>query len=141
MNAHREEKEKIKEEMRTSISGIYISFDIWTSPNYLAMLSVFAHYLDKGGARRSRLFGFKRVLGAHTGENQAALIVETLHEDSIAGKTRYFMSDNASSNDNCVDTVLKTISPELSTAQRKAHRLRCLGHVVNLCARALLIGR
>jgi hypothetical protein len=48
MNAHREEKEKIKEEMRTSIGGIHISFDMWTSPNYLAMLSVFAHYLDKG---------------------------------------------------------------------------------------------
>jgi hypothetical protein len=141
MNTHRKEKEKMKEEMRTSMSGIYISFDMWTSLNYLAMLSVFAHYLDKGGARRSRLIGFKRVLGAHTGENQAALIVETLHEYGIAGKTRYFMSDNASSNDNCVDTVLKTISAELSTAQRKARRLRCLGHVVNLCARAKLIGR
>ena len=141
LNAHREEKEKIKEEMRTSISDIHISFDMWTSPNYLAMLSIFAHYLDKGGARRSRLIGFKRVLGAHTGENQAALIVQTLHEYGIAGKTRYFMSDNASSNDTCVDIVLKTVSPELSTAQRKARRLRCLGHVVNLCARALLIGR
>jgi hypothetical protein len=101
---------------------------MWTSPNYLAMLSVFAHYLDKGGARRSRLIGFERVLGAHTGENQATLIIETLHE------SRYLMSDNASSNDTCVDTVLKTMSPELSTA-------RYLGHVINLCACALLIGR
>jgi hypothetical protein len=108
---------------------------MWTSPNYLAMLSVFAHYLDKGGARRSRLIGFERVLGAHTGENQATLIIETLHE------SRYLMSDNASSNDTCVDTVLKTMSPELSTAQRKPRRLRYLGHVINLYAYALLIGR
>lgn len=51
------------------------------------------------------------------------------------------MSDNASSNESCVNAVLKAISPELSNAQRKARRLRCLGHVVNFYARALLIGK
>lgn len=141
MHAYQEEKEKIKEEMRTSISNIHVSFDMWTSPNCLAMLSVFAHYLDKDGVRRNRLLGFRRVLGAHTGENQASIIVEVLHEYEIASKIRYFMCDNASSNDTCVDTVLCAISPELSITQRKARRLRCLGHVVNLCARALLIGK
>lgn len=127
--------------MRTSISNIHISFDMWTSPNDLAMLSVFAHYLDKDGVRRNRLVGFKRVMGAHTGENQAAIIVKILHEYDIASKTRYFTSDNASSNDSCVDNVLSMISPELSITQRKARRLRCLGHVVNSCARALLLGK
>lgn len=119
ISAYEEEKQKIKDEMKTAISNIHI----------------------KDGVRRNRLIGLKRVLGAHTGENQAALIVETLHEYDIASKTRYFMSDNASSNDTCVDCVLRTISPELSPAQRKARRLRCLGHIVNLCARALLIGK
>ena len=142
VSAYQEEKEKIKEEMRTSISNIHISFDMWTSPNYLAMLSIFAHYLDKDGRRQSRrLIGFKRVLGAHTGEKQAATIVATLHDYAVADKTRYFMSDNASSNDSCVDHVLKAISPDLPANQRKARRLRCLGHVVNLCARALLVGK
>lgn len=141
MHAYQEEKAKIKEEMRTSISNIHVSFHMWTSPNCLAMLSVFAHYLNKDGVRRNRLIGFKRVLGAHTGENQAAIIVEVLHEYEIASKIRYFMCDNASSNDTCVDKVLNAISPELSIGQRKARRLRCLGHVVNLCARALLIGK
>jgi hypothetical protein len=28
---------------------------MWTSPNCLAMLSVFAHYLDKDSVRRNRL--------------------------------------------------------------------------------------
>ena len=142
VSAYQEEKENIKEEMRTSISNTHISFDMRTSPNYLAMLSIFAHYLDKDGRRQSRrLIGFKRVLGAHTGENQAATIVATLHDYAIADKTRYFMSDNASSNDSCVDHVLKAISPDLPANQRKARRLRCLGHVVNLCARALLVGK
>ena len=124
-----------------SISDIHISFDMWKSPNCLAMLSVFAHYLDKDGVRRNRLLDFRRVLGAHTGENQASIIVEVLHEYDIASKIRYFMCDNASSNDTCVDTVLCAISPELSITQGKARRLRCHGHVVNLCARALLIGK
>ena len=141
VSAYQEEKKKIKEEMRTSISNIHISFDMWTSPNYLAMLSIFAHYLDKDGRRQSRIIGFKRVLGAHTGENQAATMVATLHGYAIADKTRYFMSDNASSNDSCVNHVLKAMSPDLPANQRKARRLRCLGHVVNLCACALLVGR
>ena len=50
--------------MQASISHIHISLDMWTSPNYLAMLSIFAHYLDKDGVRQSRLIAFKRVLGA-----------------------------------------------------------------------------
>jgi hypothetical protein len=75
------------------------------------MISIFAHYLEKDGVCRSHLLGFKRVLGARTGENQAALIVAILREYDIDGKTRYFV----------------------------ARRLRCLGHVVNLCARAMLI--
>lgn len=67
--------------------------------------------------------------------------MEVLYEYEIASKIRYFMCDNASSNDTCVNNVLRAISPELSIAQRNARRLRCLGHVVNLCARALLIGK
>jgi hypothetical protein len=55
MHTYQEEKEKIKEEMGTSISNIHVSFDMWTSPNCLAMLSVFAHYLDKDSVRRNRL--------------------------------------------------------------------------------------
>lgn len=89
INAYYEEQEKIKEEMRTSTSNIHIPFDMWTSPNYLAMLSIFAHYLDKDGTRCNRLIGFKRVLGAHTGENQAALLVASLQEYNIADKVRY----------------------------------------------------
>lgn len=111
------------------------------NPEHEEFDPVFAHYLDKDGVWRNRLIDFRRVLGAHTGENQAAMFVEVLHEYEIASKTRYFMSGNASNNDCCVDCVLDTISPELSAAQRKARRLRCLGHVVNLCARALLIGK
>lgn len=141
ISANEEEKEKIKEETRTAMINIYTSFDLWTSPDYLAMISIFAHYLDKDGVRWNRLIGFKRVLRAHMGQNQAALVVKTLHEHDIASKTRYFLSDNASSNDTCVDNVLRTTSPELSPARRKARRLRRLGHVVNLCACALLIGK
>jgi hypothetical protein len=84
ISAYQKEKEKIREEMKTSISSIHISFDMWMSPNYLAMLSIFAHDLDKDGIRQNRLIGFKRVLGARTGESQAAVIIVTLHEYGIA---------------------------------------------------------
>jgi hypothetical protein len=61
--------------------------------------------------------------------------------DICANSPPSLATDNASSNDSCVDHVLKAISPDLPANQRKARRLRCLGHVVNLCARALLVGK
>lgn len=38
--------EEIKAEMKKSLSRIHFSFDLWTSPNQLAIMAVIAHYLD-----------------------------------------------------------------------------------------------
>lgn len=50
------------------------------------------------------------------------------------------MADNAESND-CIDKVLRALYPDTSANQRKARRLRCFGHIVNLCARAFIVGK
>ena len=51
------------------------------------------------------------------------------------------MGDNAESNDTCVDTVLRVLYPKMPVKKRKARRLRCFGHIVNLCAQAFIIGK
>ena len=51
------------------------------------------------------------------------------------------MADNASSNDTCIDAILRAIYPNMSDKQRRRRRLRCFGHIVNLCAQAFLIGK
>lgn len=51
------------------------------------------------------------------------------------------MCDNAKSNDTAVDVVLKKSYPYLTADQRRGRRLRCFGHITNLCARGMLLGK
>jgi hypothetical protein len=81
------------------------------------------------------------VRGVHTGENQAGVVLAVIKDYEIGQKIGYFMTDNAQSNDVCIDLVLRELYPHMPSKQRVARRLRCLGHIVNLCARALLLGK
>jgi len=51
------------------------------------------------------------------------------------------MADNAESNDTCIDAVLRALYPNMLARQRKARRLRCFGHITNLCAQAFIVGK
>jgi hypothetical protein len=53
----------------------------------------------------------------------------------------YFMLDNASSNDAAVEHILRELCPWITPRQRRHRRLRCLGHIINLCCQAFLMGR
>lgn len=48
---------------------------------------------------------------------------------------------NAKSNDKAVAAVLKNLYPTMQQRQIRARRLRCLGHITNLAARAMILGR
>ena len=76
----------------------------------------------------------RRLEGKYGGANQAQIVLDVIGEYKIGGRIEYFMLDNVSSNDTAVDLILKMLCPKMSEKQRKRRRLRCLGHVVNLCA-------
>jgi hypothetical protein len=135
------QKEVIKKELKDAVSSIHLSFDLWTSPNHFAIISVYAHFISDKGHRKQRLLAFQRVRGVHTGENQAGTVLAVIKDYEIDQKIGYFMTDNAQSNDVCIDIVLQELYPHMPSKQRAARRLRCLGHIVNLCARALLLGK
>ena len=61
--------------------------------------------------------------------------------DKIGRRIGFFVLDNASANDTCVDIILRTLYPKMSQKQRRRRRLRCLGHVVNIAAQAFLLGK
>jgi hypothetical protein len=67
--------------------------------------------------------------------------VKAFEDYGISERIGYFMADNATSNDTCIDAVLKTLYPHMTATQQKRRRLRCFGHIVNLCAQAFLIGK
>ena len=132
-----EHKRVVKEMLHQSKSNIHLSFDMWTSGNNLALVAVVSHFVDKDGNPRTVLLAIKSIQGSHSGENMAQQIIAVIQDYNIASRLGYFVLDNANTNDTCVDTVLKTLRPDLNKKQR---RLRCLGHIINLAAQALLFG-
>ncbi len=134
-------KNQLRIELHNALSAISISFDLWTSPNAHAILGVIAHFVDKQGRRRNVVLGLREVIGEHTGENMAAVLLEVFKDYKISGNIGYFMADNADSNDTCVDAILRALYPNMSPKKRKVRRLRCFGHIVNLCAQAFIVGK
>ena len=94
--------------------------------------------MDDASERQRRLLAFRRIYRSHSGDNQAAIILEVLNKYGISNNTGYFVCDNASSNDSAVAIVVKALKPGISTAEATARRLRCFGHIINLSARSLL---
>lgn len=153
---------KLKASLSRSESMIHFSFDLWTSPNHLALLGIVAHYIDEYGQNQSvssnlllvhfecfcsnlftlqTLIAIRQLHGAHSGENQAEVIIQVITEFEIQARVGYFVTDNASNNDSAIEIVVAHFCPQLSVEQRHSRRLRCLGHVINLAAKAFLYGK
>ena len=121
-----------------SKSRIHISFDLWTSSNGYAICAVCAHFVASNYRNCSVSLAMKRMKGNHSGESIAQIIIATLQLYQITAQLGVFVADNADSNDTAIEAVLTELRPELSTPARRS---RCLGHIINLAAKAFLFGQ
>jgi hypothetical protein len=138
----RARKMALKTALKNSKSGmIHFSFDLWTSPSHKALMGVVCHYVDDQNKSRSTLLAIRELTGAHTGENQAAIVKSVIQEYDLVDKIGYFVLDNAANNDEAVDIILYDLCDNWTPAERLSRRLRCLGHVLNLAAKAFLYGK
>jgi hypothetical protein len=53
MNSFKERRKKLKEELARTDHMVHFSFDLWTSPNHLALLGVVAYYADEFGQNQT----------------------------------------------------------------------------------------
>jgi hypothetical protein len=128
----------IKAELAVAKSRIHISFDLWTSPNSKGLVGVVFHYLDQDLKVRSLLAGMRRVKGAHSGENIAEAVIPIIKEMISIKQLGYFVADNATTNDTAIRAILAYLLPKLEDPDSR--RVRCLGHIINLAAKAFLFG-
>lgn len=87
------------------------------------------------------LLAIRQLYGSHSGENQAEIIIQVIDEFNLQARVGYFVTDNAKNNDTAIDIVLTHYFPNMPRKQRHSRRLRCLGHVINLSAKAFLYGK
>ncbi|GAB7336563.1 hypothetical protein MBLNU13_g09833t2 [Cladosporium sp. NU13] len=109
------QKEALKSELAQAISDIHLSFDLWTAPNSIAIISIYGHWISPSGRRLNKLLAFRRVAGKHSGENQAQIVLEVLEELHIRDRIGCLVGDNAASNDTAIDArSLQTACKEAS---------------------------
>ncbi|KAM6506810.1 hypothetical protein FALCPG4_19016 [Fusarium falciforme] len=133
-------KAAVKEELDKAITQVHISFDLWTSPNRLAFISIFGHYIDQNNFYQSRLLAFRRQIGSHAGENISYTIRNVVRDWGIDSKLGVSICDNATSNDVCLRSLYTTLDASMTRADTEARRMRCFGHILNLVAQAFLYG-
>ena len=141
VDAWKQRQEQLKKELASARSNIHISFDLWSSPNHYAMLGVVFHWIDGIGTQRTDWVALRALCGPYSGENIAELLLQIFNEYAVSDRIGYFILDNASSNDIAVDTVFRKLCPKMPKIKRQQRRLRCLGHIINLCAQALILGK
>ena len=128
---------QVKQVLLQARSRIHISFDLWTSPNGYSLCGICAHFVSENLRNTTALLGMKRMKGQHSGENIAGVMIPVLEEYEIAPWLGVFVADNAGDNDTAIRAILAQLRPDLNIDSRRA---RCLGHIINLAAKAFLFG-
>src|SRR3954471_20698650 len=129
---------ELRNALHKSYSQIHLSFDAWTSPNSLAMMRVIAYWIDKKEQLQSTLLGLRGLIGEYSGENMALEILGIIKNFEIGSQVGYFMADNVSSNNTCVEELIMHLGNHFNASE---HQLHCFGHIVNLVVKALLFGK
>jgi len=103
-------------------------------------MEVTAHFLNRVGKHQSRLLALRRQLGYHSGENLAMTLRRVMREWKIEDRVRTVISDNASSNDNCLLNLYGDFNAEMGLADIRARYMRYYGYILNLVAHTFLYG-
>jgi hypothetical protein len=104
----------------------------------MAFVGVVGHYMSSQYKVETTLLGLRRLRGTHSGENIAEAVLKVIRKYGLTGdQIGWFVLDNATSNDTCIAEILKALNIS-DTVERR--RLRCLGHIINLAAKAFFFG-
>lgn len=106
MKAYHNWKVLLVEEIRTAKSNIYFFFDFWISSNSLAFVTIVAHFIDNSTCFCIMLTGFHQVIGLYVEEVIAEQRIEIIQEYNFQKWLWYFILDNATSNNTCIETIV-----------------------------------
>jgi len=125
----------VTELLATALGLVHFSFDMWTSGNSLALLGVVVHFIDIRGKVWQFLLGLPHHHESHSGHNIAETFAAIVYQYNIQDRVGYFTTDNASNNDTCMEFLGDEFD-----FNHVVRRVRCVGHVLNLVAKAIMIG-
>ena len=80
LNSFTSNKNLLQLNLDNALSSIHFSFDLWSSPNNLALLGVIGHWISKQGQSHHTLLVLRTMEGLHTCDNQCALLWRIIQE-------------------------------------------------------------
>lgn len=134
LEEYEEQKQRVKGDLLKSLSHVSLSFDIWTASNWFSIISICVYWISSEGKRERRLLAYRRLIGGYSSENQAEAILAVITEYEIRDRVAYFVYYNATFNDTAIELVLRELNPRITAKDIASRRLRCFGHITNLCA-------
>ena len=90
-------KDIVRRELQASLSRIYISLDIWTSPNRWLLLAIYAHFTTHLQKKQKALLALKKVPG-HSGKDQFLVLLPVLEDYGIVRQLGAIVANNAPPN-------------------------------------------
>ncbi len=132
------EKAKRKTRFGQISSKISLTCDAWTARNQDQFVGISAHYIDNEWVLRKELLGFSLLEGEHSGEKLAAVLHEHIVDFNLENKILSITTDNASNNNTMMEELDHLTKDWEFPIQREWSHVRCLAHVINLCAKAIL---
>ena len=100
------------------------------------MLGIISYFIDYNFKARTVLLGLKRLIGSHSGENMAQLLIEAVKTYKLAKVLGFCVLDNAGDNDTSLRVVETFLLTQGVIWSADSYRLRCFGYIVSLVARA-----
>jgi hypothetical protein len=114
---------------------LHILFDGWTSPNHHAFFGIMCFFRNKNNKLRKLLLGIPKLI-KHTGSFINGEVIAVLQSFGITPeRMSYFTLDNAKNN-----TIAMVAIGQKLGFDGRLRRGRCISHIVNLAAKALLFG-
>jgi hypothetical protein len=104
------------------------------SPNAHTIIRVIGHFINKNGRCHYVVLRLREIIGKHTGENIAGILIDLFHNYGIAGNIGYFIVNNTELNNIYINIILCILYPNISAKLCKRRRLYCFSYIINLYA-------
>ena len=120
--------------MANAKSKIHLVYDGWTSDHNLSLFKVQARYFNEYKRLQTILLSLPQIYGEHTGEKFADIAFAVTERYQFIPRLGFTITDNAGNNNTMVDEMERQMAANGYIWDAKIHRLRCLGHIINLAA-------
>ncbi|PTD02498.1 hypothetical protein FCULG_00012869 [Fusarium culmorum] len=133
-----------EKKLQSSPAKLHLSADVWSAPNHKTFLGICVQFMQEGTKNPYQALLVLPKLpgiddpGSHSGAEQWKLLQPAIEEYGISRQLGYITGDNHGPNDVLCRLLSHFLDGRGVAWNARHRRIRCHGHVVNLCVQAFL---